>query len=323
MDDVQPGRMKRPRPRRRFSPRRRRHAILCFHDVRDGGWLRAFLSELSSRAPVVSLGALVQELAHSPSPEPCVAATFDDGYKSIRTVVEPVCSSLDLPFTTFVCGEVMRGGPAPWYERVGLLVQEFGAGWAAKYWGLGEASGGALMSALKEAPKSVVLKGLAEAERDAGIDARALCARFMTEEDLAAVARNPLATVGSHTYSHPILANLEPPEQRSEIRQGLEALRDVCGSAVEFFAYPNGKPEDFDDAVVKALQDAGLRAAVTTVQRPLRAADDLMRLPRLGVTEGDTVAKLELKWALPWLSVGETREAIWRRRRRGHWTGRA
>jgi peptidoglycan/xylan/chitin deacetylase (PgdA/CDA1 family) len=250
-----------------------------------------------------------------------VAATFDDGYRSLRTVVEPVFSELNLPFTTFVCGEVLRGGPAPWYERVGLLVQKFGSSRAAKYWALGDLPGRVLVSALKEAPMSVVLKGLETAESDPAVDSRALCARFMTEDDLAAVAQNPLVTVGSHTYSHPILSNLDPSEQRTEIQRGLDALRGVCGSTIEFFAYPNGKPEDFDSTVVQALREAGLRAAVTTVQRPVRPTDDFMSLPRLAISEGDPIGKLELKWTLPWASVGDIRENMWRRRYRGLWSG--
>lgn len=320
MSNVQEARTRRTPLWRQFSPRRHRHAILCFHDVRDRHWLHGILRDLAERATVVSLASLVDSIKGAPEPESFVAVTFDDGYKSIRTIVEPVCSNLNLPFTTFVCGEVLRGGPPPWYERVGLLVQKLGSSCAAKYWALGDVPEGALTAALKEAPKSVVLRGLDAAESDWSIDPRALCAGFMTTEDLAAVAQNPLVTVGSHTYSHPILSNLPPSEQRMEIQYGLEALRDVCDSAIEFFAYPNGKPWDFGDTAVEALREAGLRAAVTTVQRPVRPTDDLMRLPRLGISEGDSIGKLELKWTVPWLSVGDIRENSRRRRYRHSWS---
>jgi peptidoglycan/xylan/chitin deacetylase (PgdA/CDA1 family) len=304
----------------RATPRRRRRAILCFHDVRDRNWFRGFLRNVAERAEVVSLATLVEGHSRAANRDVQVALTFDDGYKSIRTIVEPVCTELGTPFTTFVCGEVLAGGPAPWYDRVGLLVAKVGARRAAAYWGLTDDPGRHLVSALKAAPKSVVLRGLDRAESDAAIDSAPLRELFMTGEDLAAVACSPLVTVGSHTYSHPILSNLRPSEQRMEIRLGVDALRGACRSPIEFFAYPNGKREDFDETVIDALREAGLRAAVLTVQRPLRAADDVMRLPRLGVSEGDPIAKLELKWSLPWLSVGDVREKIWRRRYRGRWS---
>lgn len=302
-----------------ISRRRRRPAIICMHDVLDRDWLRDFLQELSRRAEVVSLREVVDGYASTSDSHPRVAVTLDDGYKSIRTVVEPACSELGMPFTTFVCGEVLTGGPALWYDRVELLLRKLGPQRAAGYWGLRGSSDRQLISALKEAPTRMLLQGLSNAEADASIDSAPLRSRFMSAEDLAVLARNPLVTIGSHTYSHPILSKLDVAERRLEVQRGVDVLRDVCPSPIEFFAYPNGKPEDFDDEVIAALRSAGLRAAVTTVQRPLLPSDDLMRLPRLGVSEGDSIGKLEAKWSFPWLSVGDLREKAWRRMYRGSW----
>ena len=308
-----------------FGIRRRRGAILCFHDVRNGSWLRDFLSQLRERSDVVHLSSLVEGRdGHGASATrnkgPQVALTFDDGYKSIRTVVEQVCSELHLPFTTFVCSEVLTGGPAPWCDRVSLVVRRLGSARAASYWGFVGDPGRALLPALKEAPQRLILDGLARAELEAAIDPRPLCNRFMREEDLAAVMRNPLVTVGSHTHSHPILTNLDPEEQRAEIFRGVGLLRRLCSTPVQYFAYPNGKLDDFDGNVIRVLHEAGLHAAVTTVQRPVLAQDDAMALPRLGVSEGDPIGKLEMKWTLPWVSAGDMRENWCRRRYRGLWS---
>ncbi len=299
---------------RRLSARRRRPAILCFHDVRDGGWLQGFLRELIDRAPVVSLGSLVDDHVSESLPEPKVAVTFDDGYKSIRTIVEPVCTELGIPFTTFVCGEVLQGGLAPWYERLGLVVAALGSARAAKCWGFDRDPGRLLQSALKAAPQHLLLRGLEHAEHEASIDSRSLRDRFMTARDLAEIARNPLVTVGSHTYSHPILSNLDSAAQRREIHRGIAAITAVCGPPIEFFAYPNGSLADFDTTTIQVLREAGVRAAFTTVQRPLRSADDVFCLPRLGISERDSVQKLELKWTLPWLGLAAIRERSCRAR---------
>src|SRR5436309_3186003 len=79
-------------------------AILCFHDVRDRTWLRGFLRAVAERSEVVSLASLVERHSRAAERGAQVAVTFDDGYKSIRTIVEPVCTELGIPFTTFVCG---------------------------------------------------------------------------------------------------------------------------------------------------------------------------------------------------------------------------
>lgn len=308
---------------RNLSRRRRRPAILALHDVREPRWLRDFLRVLLEHADIVPLRSLVDRQAGSAETRPQLALTFDDGYKSIRTIVQPVCKELAVPFTTFVCGEVVCGGPVPWYERVGLLAGKLGASRAARCFGLG---GGQitktsnLVSALKQAPLAAVLSALDRAEAEHAIDARPLRARYMNLKDLAAVAGDDLVTVGSHTDRHPILTNLRADEQRSEIERGIVALRDTCAAPIEFFAYPNGKLRDYNDAVIALLRNAGIRAAVTTAQRPLHPSDDVMQLPRLGVSEGDSYAKLDLKWSLPWVSVGDLREEWWRRRSQPRWS---
>jgi peptidoglycan/xylan/chitin deacetylase (PgdA/CDA1 family) len=297
------------------SPRRHRHAVLGFHDVRDRRWFEAFLRALAQRVEVVSLAELVRRHEHDKAAPACVALTFDDGFASLRSVVEPVCSELGLPFTAFVCGEVLDGGPPPWTTRVEQLLARHDARQLAAYWTVaGRPDGRDLLLALKALPMAQVLQGLQRAERDAGIDLAALRTCFLDAGGLAALARNPLVTVGSHSYSHPILSQLGAAELWLELRRGLDALRRACGTTAEFFAYPNGKPHDFNDGVVRMLREAGVRAAVTTVQRPLRRDEDVMRLPRLGVSEGDPVDKLELKWSLPWLSTGDLREWLWRLR---------
>jgi peptidoglycan/xylan/chitin deacetylase (PgdA/CDA1 family) len=188
---------------------------------------------------------------------------------------------------------------------------------AARYFGVIEGpitNASSMISALKETPLDKLLEALEHAERDAGVDSRSLRDRYLTVADLAEVARDPLATVASHTHRHPILSHLGAADLSAEIGSGLDALRQACRTPIEFFAYPNGKRRDYDERVVASLREAGIRAAVTTAQRPLRGDDDAMALPRLGVSEGDSIAKLDLKWSVPWFSIGDLREAYWRHR---------
>jgi peptidoglycan/xylan/chitin deacetylase (PgdA/CDA1 family) len=304
----------------RLSPRRRRDAILTLHDVRNGRWLRGMLQALARRARFVDLGSLVERHRRGEGGRGELALTFDDGNKSIRTIVEPVCTELRIPFATFVCGEFVTGRSVPWFERAGALLRRVAARPAAHYWAIepGLIRGAPdLFRALKTLPHDEVLLGLDRAEAAHGADHAAIRARYMDMDDLRAVAGNPLVTVGSHAHRHPILANLALVQQAEEIEAGLEAIRPVCPH-VTLFAYPNGKPEDYDAHVMQVLRKSGIVAAVTTVQRPLLAGDDMLQLPRLGVGEGESAERIERKWALPWVSIGDLRERAIRARVRAY-----
>lgn len=291
-------------------------AILAGHDVSNAHWLHAFLLDLSKSVAFVSLGTMVERLrSGDAASKPALALTFDDGYKSIRTIVEPVCRELNIPFTTFVCTDVMDGGKALWYDRVSHIVSIVGADKAWAHWslpGFRISRSRDLVSALKEFKIDEIIDRLDEIERKYQIDSACIRQRYMSRDDLAAVSANPLATIGAHTHRHPILSGLTSSEQTDEISTCIDELSSF-GKPVRYFAYPNGKPEDYGTRTVDILKELGIEAAVTTDEKPLRFVEDLMKLPRLGFSQGDSSRRIVIKWTLPWYSLGEQRERRIRR----------
>jgi len=53
-------------------------------------------------------------------------------------------------------------------------------------------------------------------------------------------------TFGSHTMTHPILANLPVSELDWELATSRQVIENQIGKAVRLFAYPNGKGRDFN-----------------------------------------------------------------------------
>lgn len=296
--------------------RRNCPAILAGHDVTDAEWLHTFLLDLSKMAPFVSMDEIVDHLRGSDSASaPVLALTFDDGYKSIRTIVEPVCRDLNIPFTTFVCTDVMGGGKALWYDRAAYIASKIGITKFWAHWCLPDfriSHQRDLLSALKEFGVDEIIDRLDEIERTYLVDSFVIRERYMDRGDLNFVSMNPLVTIGAHTHRHPILAGLTLEKQADEIYRCLDQL-SLFGGGVRYFAYPNGKIEDYSIQTVDILRQLGIEAAVTTDERPLRGFHDLMRLPRLGFSQGDSAHRIALKWALPWYSLGEQRERRIRR----------
>jgi peptidoglycan/xylan/chitin deacetylase (PgdA/CDA1 family) len=304
-------------------PRVRRPIVLSLHEVRSPEWLLVLGTALKRKWSPIALGEFMRLHRAGALKREHMAITFDDGFRTMRTIVEPVFSELEIPFTTFVCGEVIEGGPAPWFYRVEGLLRAHPAPGLARFWGLpaeSMTSGFVLVNALKAAPLSRVLDGLDRAEREMDDCPGQLREDFLSPTDLAALAGNPLATVGSHSMRHPILSSLTAEEQEWEIDQSGRILAGIIGYPPRVFAYPNGKPEDFGTETIAALRRHGFEGAVTTVQQPVAKHDDPYCLPRLGVSEGDGVRKIRLKRAIPWPGRGDFVEAKTRRRFASTWS---
>src|SRR5207248_1642684 len=91
----------------------RKAVVFVFHDVTDRAWFDDCITEISSTRHVVSL----DEVATRRQAGTC-ALTFDDGRLSVADVVHPVLRAHKLPYTVFVCTDVLMGGPVPWFVRV-------------------------------------------------------------------------------------------------------------------------------------------------------------------------------------------------------------
>src|SRR5262249_23134855 len=70
---------------------------------------------------------------------------------------------------------------------------------------------------------------------------------------------------GGHTVTHPFMSKLTPADAAWEVGECKRRIEQEVQKPVEFFAYPNGREEDFADANKDVLRAAGYRAAVTTI----------------------------------------------------------
>ena len=95
----------------------RRAVIFVFHEVTDRAWFDDCISDISSTRDVLPL----DEVATRRQAGTC-ALTFDDGRLSVADVVHPVLRAHKLPYTVFVCTDVLMGGPVPWFVRVHNLL---------------------------------------------------------------------------------------------------------------------------------------------------------------------------------------------------------
>jgi peptidoglycan/xylan/chitin deacetylase (PgdA/CDA1 family) len=86
----------------------------------------------------------------------------------------------------------------------------------------------------------------------------------MTWDEIAAVAADPLITIGAHTVSHPMLAKHDDVTARYEIVQSRDRLARELGCNVAHFAYPVGDSGSAGPRDFALAQEAGFTTAVTT-----------------------------------------------------------
>ncbi|MBI3493776.1 MAG: polysaccharide deacetylase family protein [Acidobacteria bacterium] len=112
--------------------------------------------------------------------------------------------------------------------------------------------------------------------------------RPMTWAELETLARNGFA-IGSHTDTHPRLADLDRAAMRNELRRSRLAIADRIGRPPRAFAYPFGAFGTFDGRTRAALDEEGFEVACTTVSGRNRRDADPLALRRLRVSwcDGD------------------------------------
>nr|WP_156753111.1 MULTISPECIES: polysaccharide deacetylase family protein [unclassified Mycobacterium] len=291
---------------------RRRHrdalAIVMFHGVEDaplsppcwhvGGvaMYRRQLEYLRKHFNVLALEEALAALADGTLPPLAVAITFDDGTGNLATHALPVLRELNLPASVFLATGPIGTGETLWPDRLWLAIARTAVAevdLAALKLGTrsldGDARRGRVYAAAVEA-----LKNLGDTERVAVLD-EVLAAlgyrddgdagpfRMLTWEQVRDMAGDPLVRLYPHTVTHPILARCGDDKVEREITDSCVAIERETGSTPRVFAYPNGRPQDFDDRAKDVLRRRGVRWALSTTPGFADRGCDPLALPRLAV----------------------------------------
>lgn len=85
--------------------------------------------------------------------------------------------------------------------------------------------------------------------------------RMLSEKDLRELSAT--MEIGAHSMTHPKLAHIPLADAEREIRDSKQWIETVTGQSCDMFCYPKG---NHDDAVKKAVKDAGFAGARTVQQ---------------------------------------------------------
>ncbi len=289
----------------------RRPVILTYHRVQaDGeppaaavqGPIRAAELEkqvahlLRTHAPT----QLADLLAGAPRRKPGFAVTFDDGYRDTYTVAFPIMERLGVPATLFPATDPPCGRGWLWWDRIVRAV----AGGRGRKINVGgrevkletaadvAAAQTFATAATKRCPRPNDVA--ADIERQLGVDAPSGDGLYLSWKEINDLRRAGW-NIGAHTRSHRVLTSLAPDEARAEIIGSADDVASAVGERPRLFAYPNGRPGDFDERIIAWLQEEGFVCAATMVGGPVDARPDPFRLRRVAPAGAEPWAKFLLR----------------------------
>ena len=279
--------------------RRARHHTLIFHRVVRNtdpmspteptrAWFRRLMKMLASSFEMISMQEALRRMQAGRLNGRTLSVTFDDGYADNYEIALPVLEEFKIPGTFFVASGFIDGGrmwndsiietfrrlPAGRFELMDEEAHVFDLGdWASR-----RDAAGKTITAWKHLPpdqRQARVEGISRHVSNLPSDL------MLSKPQLRALAGSPMATIGGHTRSHPILASLTDDQARREIEDGKHDLEDWLQQDLSLFAYPNGKAgRDFHAVHADIVRQVGFDAAVTTDWGTLKASADPYAIPR-------------------------------------------
>lgn len=245
--------------------------------------------------------------------QPPVLITFDDGYRDYHDHVYPVLDELKIPAVVFLATAYMDDpGRLFWWDKVHLATlrspqpcarlpwtdrREMDLGDAAARQAFIQAAADHLRR-IREPARGELLAALLHELGDPDLSVP----RQMLSWDEVRSASG-LTTWGGHTHSHPIMSLLDAQELEDEVRLCRERIESETGVRPRYFAYPNGKAEDFSPEVSAALARHGFEVAFATEPGVAGPGTDWLAVKRMAGSGSASRNLGELAWVVSGLGA--------------------
>jgi len=209
-------------------------------------------------------------------PNQCIAITFDDGYSDNYTFAYPILKKYNLPATIFVTAGCVENKEILWFDQVLVAFKKaskkrFASLFDGKVFDIQDTekrlrAAHTILEQLKKIPADRRNDAISDQLGELGVlpnDEQKNHSQLLTWAQIEEMANHTIS-IGSHTMTHQILTTLPPSELQWELEGSRQLIEKQIGQPVAFFAYPNGKPADYNGLVLRAVKQAGYKAAVTT-----------------------------------------------------------
>jgi len=229
-----------------------------------------------------------------PIPVKTVVFTIDDGFYDHYEIAGPLFSEFDIPLTCFVITDFLDGKLWPWDDQIRYILEN-----TKKSTLQGQLTDGAefklenfknhikqntsaLQIRIKKRKQENIYEWisyfykLADVEPPSSVPDKY---KPMSWSDAQKFIDNGHC-ISPHTQSHRILTQLPIEAAKKDIILSNARVKTMLKNSSSSFAYPTGRPQDFNEQIIEILKAEEILCAVDT--RPLHAINpvDLYRIPR-------------------------------------------
>ncbi len=253
----------------------------------------AIIAFCSERFHVLALPDVVAHLeAGEPLPPNSFIVTFDDGFSDTLATALPILETYEVPATVYVTTGFMDEEVTPYEFQLANAIcsqDRVHFQWQDReyYWKFREKQdreqcylqikrmGKSYSYPLRQELMVTVL----------GDDARPKPQKplFMNWQEVVALSRSSLITIGAHTHRHLLLPSLDPEEARQEIQSSKTLLESNLGLPVHHFSYPYGS---LNPKIKTMVQICGYKSAVGGRPGGINPASvDRFAIPRIEIKQ--------------------------------------
>lgn len=229
--------------------------------------------------------------------------TLDDGYRDNKQYAYPIFKEREVPFTIYVPSSFPEGKGVLWWQTIQDIIakepvidvmldgveEHFATETVQQKWD----AYCRMYDSLRAKPSSEQIAFMRDFAPKYDFDLEAQCrSLIMNWDEIRELAKDPLATIGTHTMSHSALAKLSDDELRRDTEASIARLTEELGERPLHMAYPYGDATSAGPREFALMQELGFKTAVTTRKGLLfdEHRDHMTALPRVSLN-GDFQAE--------------------------------
>jgi peptidoglycan/xylan/chitin deacetylase (PgdA/CDA1 family) len=222
--------------------------------------------------------------------------TFDDGYRDNHDAAFPILKSESVSAAFFVATGFVDSPKVPWWDEIAWMVHRSPrssldlrpyVAETIRWDGSNRTpSLQSLLRTYKSLPQERTAEFLEAVASATGIGRHPVAGgeTFWMSWDMLREMSAAGMSIGGHTVSHPVLAQMDKMSQQSEIMTCVDRLKKEIGRPVRSFSYPVGGRASFNQDTRDCLHEAGVDFAFTYYGGFSRANGwDPYDIPRIAV----------------------------------------